>query len=852
VGVRRTVTLAGGLGLLGLLGLTIGCGARGAATESSASLDAGVVATPQRAPRGAEILALVRRASLAPRAPQAIAVATVAARARVATHADGALRLDTAVGALEIAPEGLAHVPAEAVEGASIFADAAPSLDLVELPIAKDARGLGTEGVEELRVLRAPAGPAIARYVVTLGGGLATLRALGDVVEVLDVEGRRRAATEPIVAVDARGARRSARIAIEPLPSSEAGARRMRLVTTLDTTGLVAPIVVDPTWLLLTAETRPRVLGLAAPIPSGAILFGGGASAGATSSDSELYDAATRTFRAGPDRSAATLPFAAVALADGSVLSIGGLTALGGGASVSTVERFDPSKSTWKTVAPMAKPRGAPMAAVLASGKVLVIGGEAGAVGSTCELYDPATDSWKSAGSMAAARAQFGATFAAPGNPAVTLPSGKVLVVGGGPSSAELYDPATDAWSPAGDVTVRAGSVVIGLPSGKVLLAGGQTSMSSPTSYVKEAWLWDPTTRAWTATGAMGVARAFPLAAKFGLGSAARAMVYSGLNDVEFWLSSAEAYDEVAGTWSPLDAATRAHYLGAAVALADGTVLAMGGNEGKEQISTAADLFGKKAGEPCTGAGACLSGFCVDGVCCDHACTGQCEACDLAGALGKCGPVSGSPHGARAACDAGGGSVCAARACDGLLDRSKCVGWASGTATTCNPSHCEGGAFVAAATCDGVGACRTVTPSPCTPYACTDGGCKTTCAKDDDCAATFRCEASRCAPRDATCTADGKSSQPRVGAPVACAPYACDPGPGTCRATCRSSSDCDEGYTCDDVRRECLVPSGATGGSSDGGGCAIGDAGVRGACSAWSGLLAIVGLAGARRRRRAR
>src|ERR1017187_10847960 len=63
---------------------------------------------------------------------------------------------------------------------------------------------------------------------------------------------------------------------------------------------------------------------------------------------------------------------------------------------------------------------------------------------------------------------------------AAVLVNGKVLLAGGIDSSnsvlasAELYDPATGAWSPTGNLNVaRDTYLATALPNGKVLVAGG-------------------------------------------------------------------------------------------------------------------------------------------------------------------------------------------------------------------------------------------------------------------------------------------------------------------------------------------------------------------------------------------
>ena len=54
------------------------------------------------------------------------------------------------------------------------------------------------------------------------------------------------------------------------------------------------------------------------------------------------------------------------------------------------------------------------------------------------------------------------------------LPSGQVLVVGGGSAQAELYDPASGVWTSAGSLAhSRSSHSATLLPSGEVLVAGG-------------------------------------------------------------------------------------------------------------------------------------------------------------------------------------------------------------------------------------------------------------------------------------------------------------------------------------------------------------------------------------------
>ncbi|MBI3181308.1 MAG: hypothetical protein HYZ28_04115 [Myxococcales bacterium] len=70
----------------------------------------------------------------------------------------------------------------------------------------------------------------------------------------------------------------------------------------------------------------------------------------------------------------------------------------------------------------------------------------------------------------------------------------------------------------------------------------------------------------------------------------------------------------------------------------------------------------QKQGGSCTLGAECGSGFCSGGVCCDSACTGSCQACNVAGRLGVCGPAAdGAPCPNSAYCD--GVERCLAGAC---------------------------------------------------------------------------------------------------------------------------------------------------------------------------------------------
>jgi len=130
-------------------------------------------------------------------------------------------------------------------------------------------------------------------------------------------------------------------------------------------------------------------------------------------------------------------------------------------------------------------------AAMYEPGKILLVGGSDPPT-NTAEVIDlnATTPTWRAVGSMSAARRSLNA---------VMLPDGKVLAVGGTRGAgfnngspgmpvltAEMWDPATEAWSvmAAGTVPRLYHSTAVLLPDARVLVAGGndftQTEIYSP------------------------------------------------------------------------------------------------------------------------------------------------------------------------------------------------------------------------------------------------------------------------------------------------------------------------------------------------------------------------------------
>ena len=125
----------------------------------------------------------------------------------------------------------------------------------------------------------------------------------------------------------------------------------------------------------------------------------------------------------------------------------------------------------------------------LGDGKVLVTG-----VSANAELFDPATGTWAPAGTVADALG---------GQTATTLTDGRILLAGGaggldtndaGVTTAQVYQPATGRWSPITAMPEpRLSGQAVRLPDGRVLIAGGIFASSSDGSNaLKSAVIFDP------------------------------------------------------------------------------------------------------------------------------------------------------------------------------------------------------------------------------------------------------------------------------------------------------------------------------------------------------------------------
>jgi hypothetical protein len=267
---------------------------------------------------------------------------------------------------------------------------------------------------------------------------------------------------------------------------------------------------------------------------------------------------------------------AAAQLPNGKVFVVGGCPALGS-CALPSAEIYDPATDTWSAAASLPKGRVNSTATVLTSGpnagSVLVVGGAVYLAGSSdstasmsADLYNPTTNSWSAAGNISTARSAHTANV---------LNNGNVLIVGGiadgaatPMTSCELYDATTNTWTTMASLaTARSQHRAVLLTNGNLLVATGWTG----TTYSATAELYDPAANTWSAAGTLITPRDQSTATLLGNG---HVLVAAGLNGTG--LTSAELYDPVANTWTSAGDLLVSLYAPTAVKLAGGTVLLIG------------------------------------------------------------------------------------------------------------------------------------------------------------------------------------------------------------------------------------------------------------------------------------
>ena len=493
-----------------------------------------------------------------------------------------------------------------------------------------------------------------------------------------------------------------------PVPVRLVATRPDRIEIFADAGG--ARVLIDPLWTSTEALIVPRVYGLTVELSSGDVLLAGGEGEDLEQPTiTELYSPKANIWSPAGSIATPIQEHTLTLLASGKVLLAGGQHidyAIGKGQIVAATQLFTPSAKSWAAGPPMGTARSSHTATRLADGRVLVAGGTVGAgkaLTATTEIYNPQKNTWMPGGPMTTSRS---------GHVATLLADGRVLVTGGQvqagavfTASAEIYDPAMNAWTAAAPMSQpRLQHAALLLPNGRVLAAGKSYTDSPGPAATGDAEIFDPKANAWTPTGLM----AHPAwGVTLTLLPSGKALLTH--HEKTPHTTRAQVYDPAEDVWTIATTPLSPHHVRTTTLLSTGKVLVVGGGAGVD-LAPFGEIFtpGSSLGLPCAGAADCESGFCANGVCCNQACDGgACEACSIAaGALadGTCAPLSGR------SCDDGDpctlGDACEAGACGGsprtceAIDECHEVGACDSATGLCSSPRKEDGA-----TCGERGVC---------------------------------------------------------------------------------------------------------------------------------------------------
>ena len=332
-----------------------------------------------------------------------------------------------------------------------------------------------------------------------------------------------------------------------------------------------------------------RVSHTASLLADGSVLVVGGVE----STMAERFLPATQTFQSAGDTGEKRWSHTASPLPGGGWLFLGGQGVDAAQSRMATLaSAMVYQDGAFTTLdARMLSPRYDHGAAPLADGRILVTGGlplpgsEVSAL-PAAEVFDPVQKRFTATGAMAMPRA---------GHTATTLQDGRVLVVGGRDStcaftcgqrtwrSAELYDPATGTFSPAGaPAQARFNHTATLLPDGRVLIAGGTTPDLEGTDVSSLVEVYDPAANRFQTLGTMLRPRASHTATLLGDGKVllAGGLTYASLGENSMATATVEAFDPATGLGRLAMSPVTTRYRHAAARLTSGHVVLLGGSEG--------------------------------------------------------------------------------------------------------------------------------------------------------------------------------------------------------------------------------------------------------------------------------
>lgn len=291
---------------------------------------------------------------------------------------------------------------------------------------------------------------------------------------------------------------------------------------------------------------------------------------------------------------------AAAILADGRVLLVGGQADRQGQASVLSSDVFNPANASFSAGPSLSLPRVSAEAIAIDADRVLVTGGKEDyqTARKTAEVLTLSTGTTTAAANTMSVLRIHHRMVALNSGPN----SGKILILGGfnGPvpygvpswlatSSVDLFDPVSNSFSAAnsGLLTSRGLFTATPLLDGRILIVGGYQP-DPGAGALASAEIYDPTTGTFSYTGSLSNARYGHTATRLADGK----VLIVGGDQNSGTRSTAEIYNPATGTFSSVTSTLsvlRSNH--AAALLSDGRVLVFGGESGESVVNGTVEAY---------------------------------------------------------------------------------------------------------------------------------------------------------------------------------------------------------------------------------------------------------------------
>lgn len=191
----------------------------------------------------------------------------------------------------------------------------------------------------------------------------------------------------------------------------------------------------------------------------------------------------------------------AVGVVNSQVYAIGGLGNFFG--LLNANEMYDAVTDTWATKAPMPTARWS-LAVAVVNNQIYAMGGFGSDFLDTNEVYDAAANTWTSKASMPTARQNLAVGVVS------SLVSTQIYAIGGDGTAGilntvEMYDPATDTWTPKASMPTARDRLVVGVVNSQIYAIGGYNSNNN--LWLNTVEVYDPATDTWVTKAPMPTAR---------------------------------------------------------------------------------------------------------------------------------------------------------------------------------------------------------------------------------------------------------------------------------------------------------------------------------------------------------